>query len=188
MVMAATATKEWTYEMLADLPADGNRYEILDGQLYVTPSPSIPHQMVAFDLIGYFAAYLAQHPVGRGFAAPGDVIIDPRHVVEPDLFVVPLTGQRPKNWKDIKSLLLAIEILSPSTARTDRNKKRLLYQRFDVPEYWIVDTDSRLVERWRPRDTRPEILSESIEWQPSPEHPPLRIDLTAFFARIHDER
>ena len=84
-------------------------------------------------------------------------------------------------------LLLAIEVLSPSSHRADRTKKRILYQRFAVPEYWIVDSVGRLIERWRPGDERPEILTGLIEWQPSQAYPPLLIDLAQFFARVHGE-
>ena len=63
-------------------------------------------------------------------------------------------------------LLLAVEILSPSTARADRQRKRAIYQSEGVPEYWIVDVDARLAERWRPGDERPKILATTLEWQP----------------------
>lgn len=188
MGMAAAATKEWTYEMLESLPDDGNRYEIIDGELFVTPPPAFGHQRAQWELGWVIANYLRQHPVGQGFFAPGDVIIDQRNVVEPDIFVVP-RGIDPKSgsWKDIKSLLLAVEILSPSSARADRHKKRLLYQQFHVAEYWIVDSDARVVDRWRPGDARAETLSEQIDWQPSIDYPPLRIDLAELFARAHGE-
>ena len=75
-------------------------------------------------------------------------------------------------------------ILSPSTARADRHVKRRLYQRERVPEYWIVDVDARLIERWRPEDERPEILAEQLEWRPDPAHPPLTIDLPAYFRDV----
>jgi Uma2 family endonuclease len=188
MGMAAAATKEWTYEMLESLPDDGNRYEIIDGELFVTPPPAFGHQRAQWELGRLIANYLALYRVGQGFFAPGDVIIDRRNVVEPDIFVVPRDiGEKPASWKDIKSLLLAVEILSPSTARADRHRKRLLYQRFKVGEYWIVDSDARVIDRWRPADARAETLSEHIEWQPVSEYPSLRIDLAEFFALIHGE-
>jgi len=82
---------------------------------------------------------------------------------------------------------LFVEVLSPSTARADRITKRIRFQRAGIPEYWIVDLDARSIERWRPADERPEILTESLSWQPLPAHPPLTIDLPACFARIHGE-
>lgn len=188
MGMPATAPKEWTYEMLESLPDDGNRYEIIDGELLVTPAPAWSHQDVLWNLCAVFDPYLRQFPFWHGLFAPADVVFDARNVVEPDLFVVPLVnGRKPRTLKEAGALLLAVEVLSPSSHRTDRTKKRLLYQRFEVPEYWIVDSEGRLIERWRPRDERPEIVTEVIEWRPSPDHPALRIDLVDFFARVHGE-
>jgi Uma2 family endonuclease len=86
----------------------------------------------------------------------------------------------------ITTLLLAIEVLSPSTAPADRFVKRRRYQRHGISEYWIVDLDSRLVERWRPGDERPEILHERLTWQPSESSPAFELDLAAFFAEILD--
>ena len=80
-----------------------------------------------------------------------------------------------------------MEILSPSTSRADRQAKRRLYQRQRVPEYWIVDVDARLIERWRPEDERPEILTEQIVWQPDAAHAPLEIDVPAYFAEVCGE-
>jgi Uma2 family endonuclease len=103
------------------------------------------------------------------------------------VFVAPTTEKgRPRDWRDISSLLLAVEVLSPSTARADRQRKRRIYQSEDVPEYWIVDLDARVVERWRPGDERPEILAEVLVWHPQPAARPLSIELEAFFADVMD--
>ena len=88
--------------------------------------------------------------------------------------MVPLVeGRRPKNWEEYGIPLLVVEVLSPSTARYDRLVKRHRYQRAGTREYWIVDPDARLVERWRPDDERPEILEETLTWQPDPAQDPL---------------
>jgi Uma2 family endonuclease len=81
---------------------------------------------------------------------------------------------------------VAAEVLSPSTARADRLSKRVIYQSQQVPEYWIVDVDARVIERWRPEDNRPEILTETLTWQPRSEISPLTIELESFFAEILD--
>jgi Uma2 family endonuclease len=78
--------------------------------------------------------------------------------------------------------LLVVEIVSPSTARTDRQQKRRIYQSEGVPEYWIVDLDARVVERWRPHDTRPEIIADILVWQPQSDIAALSIDLVELFA------
>lgn len=186
MGMAAAATKEWTYEMLKTLPDDGSRYEIIDGELVVSAAPIWNHQEIVWELAVAIDPYLKQSRTLYGVFAPADVVFADHNVVQPDLFVVPLVeGKKPRTFEDAGSILLAVEVLSPSTARADRVTKRALYQQFDVAEYWIIDADSRLVERWRPGDTRPEVLSEFIEWQPSSGVSAFRLDLIDFFARVH---
>jgi Uma2 family endonuclease len=80
--------------------------------------------------------------------------------------------------------VLAVEVLSPSTARADRQVKLRLFRRQRVPQYWIVDVDARVIERWRPDDERPEILVNEVAWQPDPAHAPLIIDLPAYFRDV----
>jgi Uma2 family endonuclease len=105
--------------------------------------------------------------------------------VQPDVFVVPASAKR-HDWRDVASLLVAAEVLSPPTARADRLSKRVIYQSQQVPEYWIVDVDARVIERWRPDDDRPEILTETLTWQPRSKISPLMIELESFFAEILD--
>src|SRR5229473_7696411 len=120
--------------------------------------------------------------------SPADLNPEPGALVQPDVFVVALVaGRRPRDWSDIEALVLAVEVLSPSTARADRTVKRRLLQRAGVPEYWIVDLEARLVERWRPGDERPEILTETLEWRPDPVIEPLVIELPRLFAEILEE-
>jgi Uma2 family endonuclease len=104
---------------------------------------------------------------------------------QPDIYVQP--GPRrpaPDRWEDIDLPILVVEVLSPSTAWNDRQVKRRKFQRLGIPEYWIVDLDARLIERWKPADSRPEILTEVLEWLPVPEGQPLTIDLTTLFDGI----
>lgn len=82
----------------------------------------------------------------------------------------------------MKSLLLTVEVLSPSTARADRYRKRLIYQAHGVADYWIVDVDAQCIERWRPDDERPEILADALSWQSRADVAALLIDLPALFA------
>jgi Uma2 family endonuclease len=127
------------------------------------------------------------HSLGIALMSPADIEFSPRRLVQPDVFVAPATERgRPRDWSDISSLLLAVEVLSPSTARADRQRKRRIYQSEDVPEYWIVDLDARVVERWRPGDERPEILAEVLVWHPQPAARPLSIELEAFFSDVMD--
>jgi Uma2 family endonuclease len=188
MGMPALPTTGWTAAMLETLPDDdGKRYEIIDGELLVTPAPHVAHQIVTGELYARLREYLRAHPVGRVIMAPADVRVGDRTSVDPDLFVIPqVRGPFPRFWSPLGTLLLAVEVLSPTTARVDRGRKRALYQREGVPEYWIVDLDAHLVERWRPGDARPEVLDETLEWRPSEMTEPLAVEVAALFADLED--
>jgi Uma2 family endonuclease len=178
---------EWTAELARALPDDGKRYEVLDGELFVTPAPSRLHQRALLELYIRLRSYVDAHELGELLLSPADIEFSPKRLLQPDLFVVPdANGKRGKTWRDVKTLLLVVEALSPSTARADRIKKRRIYLDQGVPEYWIIDLDARAVERWRPGDERPEILSEALTWQPGAAVEPLRIDLGAYFAAVLD--
>lgn len=173
---------DWTVERALALPEDGNRYEVLDGALFVTPAPSWGHQSVLDALHAKLRDYVRENHLGWTRWSPADIVFSPRRLLQPDLFVVPTREDGPpRAWSDVKSLLLVIEVLSPSTARSDRHHKRLIYQSEGVPEYWIIDGDARIVERWRPGDERPEIVHDSLIWRPRAELAPLEIDLSVLF-------
>jgi Uma2 family endonuclease len=181
--------RQWTIDDLEDLPDnDGNRYEIIDGELFVTPAPAWPHQTAIAELYSLLRDYLSQPCIGYAFFAPADVIFSPRRVVEPDIFVVPPTNsRRPKSFAEVATLLLAVEVLSPSTARADRIAKRALFRSEGVAEYWIVDLDARVIERSTPNESRPEVLSERLEWTAAGATESLVIDLVDYFARVLDD-
>jgi Uma2 family endonuclease len=178
---------KWTVEEMWRLPEDGSRYEVIDGVLYVTPSPSDDHQDAVGVLFRRIGEYLDRCPAGWVRMAPADVRFGSKRGVQPDVYVAPLVhGRRPHGWQEITHLLLAIEVLSPATAARDRGVKRRLYQRHS-DEYWIVDLDARLIERWRAGDERPEILDGTLTWQPAGADSPLTADLPAFFREVCDE-
>ena len=173
----------WTRDEVLALPDDGNRYELFDGELVVTPSPARRHQEVLALVLARLVPYLLAHPVGRVLTSPADLRLDGKQVAQPDIFV--LAGQsRTGSWADTPLPLLAIEVLSPSTARFDRGLKRRTYQRAGVLEFWIVDLDARVVERWRPADQRPEVMDGEVAWHPDNAGEPLTIDLVALFGAL----
>ncbi len=188
MGMPALQHPDWTAEMARALPDDGNRYEVVDGELLVTPAPSQRHQRAIEELYLLIAPYVKSGRLGHAHVAPCEIEFSPRRAVQPDLFVVRLlNGRMPPDALLRDTMLLAVEALSPTTARYDRRTKRPMYQSEQVPEYWIVDVDARVVERWRPADERPEILTTMLAWQPSDAHPPLVIDLERFFREVWEE-
>ncbi len=131
------------------------------------------------------SAYLAREPVGHVFASRSDISWGLDDVlVEPDVLVAPLDHVRTLDWAQIRHLLLAVEILSPSSIRNDRFAKRRLYQEQGVPLYWIVDGDARSVEVWRPEDRFPGIEGERLVWHPAGAAAPFTLESTELFKPI----
>jgi Uma2 family endonuclease len=151
------------------------------------PSPSALHQIGVVELICLLAPYANASGVGQVLTSPSDTELESGTLVQPDVYVVPLAeAQRMRRERTGRTLLLAIELVSPSSERADRGRKRRLYQR-TVPEYWLVDLRRRLVERWRPESTSAEVLRDVLEWHPHGAPAPLELDLHAFFARVRGE-
>ena len=169
MAMPAAERRRWTAaevrELVAHSPSHGPRYELIAGELLVTPSPAPRHQVALAWLYDRLSPYVQRQHLGRALWSPADLELAPDELSQPDVFVIPLQ-QAPARWSDIKQLRLVMEVLLPSTARGDRTVKRPFYQRVGIPEYWIVDIDAQLVERWRPGDDRPEIVIGQLEWRP----------------------
>lgn len=165
------------------------RFELIDNELLVTPSPVRAHQRAVLRIVAALDAYVATQGLGVVEISPADIQLTPETIVQPDVFVSPLVGGRVSlDWRDTTSLLLAVEILSPSSMRADRVIKRRFYARHDVDEYWVVDLDARIVERTRRGEERPEILDATVAWTPTGATDPLVIDLVALFAAITGER
>lgn len=186
MAMPAPHT-DWTVDMVRELPDDGKRYEVIDGVLLVSPAPALVHQRAIAELYVLLRPYVAALGL-EAIMAPAAVTWSTRTEVQPDLLVLPLAnGRFAQRFEDVGVLELAVEVLSPSSVRTDRFTKRREYQRRGVPEYWIVDPASRSIERWRPTDEEPEILFDRLAWQPRTDVDPLVIDLEALFRAVHGE-
>lgn len=183
--------RRWTArevrQLIADSPLQTPRYELVDGELLVTPSPNRAHQLAVKALLRSLDDYLATTRVGYVLHSPFDVELESESITQPDVFVVP-----PSDWLRLatempaRQLLVAIEVLSPSSSQHDRVTKRRLYLRH-VSEYWIFDPYARVVERWTPDDGRPEILTTTLEWHPGAAAEPFRLALPAFFASLFDE-
>jgi Uma2 family endonuclease len=187
MGMPAQVGRHWTAahvrELIAAAPLASPRYELVDGELLVTPSPSAPHQALVVELQAALREYVGKHNIGVAATSPSDVELEPERITQPDVYVVSFS-----EWERVlavgfplHTLFLAVEVLSPSSSRYDRVSKRALYQRY-VPEYWVIDTDARVVERWRTGDDRPEIVTQSLVWQGPGSVPPLNIDLPRLFS------
>ena len=176
----ATKTRRWTRADLASLPDDGNRYEVLDGELFVTPQAAYRHQYIARDLAFILHAYCRRYGIGE-VVGPGAVIFG-KNELQPDVQVIP--GHHPPladtKWEDLPTPLLVVEILSESTARRDVGKKRAAYLRIDIPTYWVVDADKHRVLAWSPVSSEPTIVTDTLHWHAGGDLPPLEIPLASF--------
>jgi Uma2 family endonuclease len=171
----------WTADMVRALPEDGSRYEVVHGELLVTPSPRLIHQLVVGRLAHALAAYLEREPVGQVFHAPADISWAGDTLVQPDVFVASLDEARSMDWSRIQHLLLVIEVLSPSTARQDRFTKRLYYREAGVPMYWIVDPETGQVEVWDLNASSPRMERERLEWSPAGARDQFQLGLAELF-------
>jgi Uma2 family endonuclease len=191
MGMPAAADRRWTaaeVRALMDESRSAPRYELVDGQLLVTPSPRPVHQWTVQLLYRLLDDYTSRLDLGWVLASPADLELEPESIVQPDLFVIPRGEQRPTTtWAVVKRLMLAVEVLSPSSGRIDRVVKRRFLQRVGVPEYWVADPEARIVERWTPDDERPLIIEERLVWQPAGAREPLAVDLPLLFGKAWGE-
>lgn len=139
-----------TYTDYAALPNDGKRYEILDGELFVTAAPSGWHQVILGNLVWVLQAYVRPRGIGKVLFAPLDVIFAETSVAQPDLVYLDNTRTPLISRRGVEGPpTLLVEVLSPSTTRTDRSVKLALYAQYGVDFYWIVDPEARVVEAYR---------------------------------------
>jgi Uma2 family endonuclease len=182
MGMPALSERRWTRAEVLALPNDGNRYELVDGELLVSPAPRFEHQVVVRDLFLLVHAYVKQHQLGDTFGMAADLSLRAGQVVQPDVFVLPQVYEpSTTEWEDVAVPLLVVEVLSPSTERYDRIVKRGAYQRAGVATYWIVDLDAQHVEVWTPEAESPVIVTGELVWQPDGKVDALKISLGRLF-------
>ena len=181
------SAKRWTREEAAALSDGGCRYEVVDGELLVSPTPHGRHQRAVVDIEAQLERYVRNFHLGYTGTAPADLDLGSGQLVQPDLFVSPLKVTPAEEGPDSTIPILIIEVISPSTAHADRFDKRHCYQRAGVSTYWIVHLEGRLVEVWRPGMLHPEIADQQLEWRPNPAVPPLAIDLTRLFHEVWAE-
>jgi Uma2 family endonuclease len=186
--MPSTESRRWSVEDVWALPDDGNRYETVHGELLVGPAPRLVHQHVVGAIYLQLGNWLqgARKGVGVALMAPADDILDAYTLVQPDVFVLPPVSKAVRFGQEpAPAPSLAIEVLSPSTARNDRLKKRPRFQRGGI-ECWLVDAESHLVERWTPDADRPEICTDTVTWEPAGALEPFRLALAPIWDAIGD--
>lgn len=142
-----TATTKMNYDQLCLLPEDGNRYELFDGELVMTPSPVARHQEIVGKLHVLLAIHVQNNSLGKVYVAPLDAIFDQYNVLQPDLLYV----SRERVPEVVKERIqgapdFVVEVLSPSTFYNDLRRKMVICSQFGVQEYWIVDPEMQTIE------------------------------------------
>ena len=174
------AVRRWTYDEFARLPNDGNRYEVIGGELYVTPAPTPLHQKIVTRLIAALDGFCDTHGLGEVFA-PIDVLFGEGDYLTPDLVFVALDRMAIVSDRAAEAAPdLVVEVLSPTTAMRDRGIKRERYARFGVIEYWIVDIQRSRVERYMLQnepDRPAEMATDTLDWQPVAGGPVLTLNV-----------
>ena len=176
--MATRAKRRLTYEDYAHFPDDGRRWELIDGEAFVVPSPSFKHQDIAGSMYQRIKNHLDRHGGGRVVIAPLDVVLSDVNTVQPDVVFVSDEDADVITEKNIRGApTWAIEVVSDPVR--DKLVKRDLYARFGISEYWAVDPDLRVVEIHR-AGREPEIVAHPEQPEPAA-LPGLRFDLDELF-------
>ncbi len=136
-----------TYADYAALPDDGHRYELIDGELVMTPAPGLPHQLVLANLFSVLHHHVVSRDLGKTTFSPVDVILSEWTTVQPDIVFLARDCQHQARKRGIEGPpTLVVEALSPTRPEHDLRVKRELYFRHGVPHYWIVDPEQRTLE------------------------------------------
>lgn len=136
-----------TYDDYLHLPNDGRRYEILEGELFVSPAPKTKHQIIATNLAEALNRHVRKHTQGRVLVAPTDVVLSRTNVVQPDLLFISNQRRQILTENNVQGAPdLIVEILSEFTEEQDRTAKMQIYARHGVREYWLIEPDREVLE------------------------------------------
>lgn len=148
--MATTAIQKrqnWTYDDYVTLPDDLNIYEVIDGELFMSPAPTTKHQIVSMNMERKLDNYVKKQDAGIILHAPIDVLLSPHTIVQPDIIFISKGNMSIITEKNIQgSPDLIIEILSPSTIRRDRIIKMKVYAKYHIKNLWLIDPDNQTLE------------------------------------------
>ena len=161
----ATVTKQWTLEEVHSLPDDGNKYELVRGELFVTPPPTDPHETIGALLTRLIDPFVEQHRLGLVYH-PRAVMRFQGSEVEPDLMVRQMHSSAEAKWDDAPIPILIVEVLSPGTRRRDQVQKRSLYMDTGVAEYWMIDAERRAIVVVRP-ECEDLLVRDTMTWSPA---------------------
>ncbi len=183
MAMAKAITvPRFTVSDLDNFPDDGNRYELLDGVLLVTPAPRAIHQHIVAELQFALQVQVRSPRLAR-VVGPGAISVPPSTQLQPDILVIPLRFSIDTDWRFIDEHWVAVEVLSRSSRVYDRDLKRGAYLALGVKEVWIVDISQRSIEVSR-QSGKTETVSETLCWMVPDTNAEVTIDLADIFAGV----
>jgi Uma2 family endonuclease len=177
--LMALETKRWTLDELHSLPEDGNKYELVNGELFVTPAPRPKHEAVLARLSAVLQPYVAANALDRVYH-PRSVIQLHGSEVEPDLMVRPELPRDLTDWSKAPPPILVVETTSEYTRRRDYIQKRQFYTDAAIPESWIVDPDERPILVVTP-GSEDQVIAQRLTWSPPDSREPLVISLREIF-------
>ena len=175
----ATVTKRWTLEELHSLPDDGNKYELVRGELFVTPAPTNEHETILARLTRILDPYVEANGLGYVYRPRAVVRFDGSEV-EPDLMVRQPLVRDDATWDDAPIPVLVVEVFSGSTRRRDQVQKRSLYADAGVAEYWMIDPERRTITAVG-QNAKDLVSSDHLSWSPPGASVPLVIDFRKLF-------
>jgi len=157
--MAARSGIRFKADDIWDMPEDGNRYEVIDGELYMSPAPAWRHQNASGTLFGYLWQHIHARRLGKLVSAPTGVVLDEENGLQPDLVYISNERSSVIVERGVEGAPdLVVEILSPGTQGRDRGVKMRRYAASGIPHYWIVDTASQVLEAYRLGDQGYDLL------------------------------
>ncbi len=175
----ATPLKRWTLEEVHSLPDDGNKYELVRGELFVTPAPTRDHEVILALLTSVFVPYVAANNLGFVYR-PRAVVRHDGSEVEPDLMVRAKNRAAIKDWDTEPTPILVVEVLSASTRRRDQVQKRTLYLDAGIAEYWMIDPERREIRVVR-RGVADVVATDELSWSPAGAEAPLAVPVAELF-------
>jgi Uma2 family endonuclease len=175
----ALKIKRWTRGDLEHLPDDGNAYEVVLGELFVTPAPRARHQAIVVVLARLLGRYVDTLGLGDVHQARSVLVFDGSEV-EPDIMVRPKVPPPPPEWENAPPPFLVVEVSSDTTSRRDRIQKRSLYMEAGVAEYWIIDGDRRAITVVRPDQSDADLI-DWLRWHPAGAPAAFELDIAAMF-------
>ncbi len=180
-MLMATGTKKWTLEEVHSLPDDGNKYELVRGELFVTPPPFPEHETISARLTRILDPYVEANQLGFVYH-PRAVVRYDESEVEPDLMVSQRIGSHggDKAWNRAPTPILIVEIHSDSTRRRDKLQKRNLYMDAGIAEYWMIDPNRLIITSVR-RDVDDVVFTKEVTWSPPGVATPLTFDVERIF-------